>query len=883
MKRPFLLLLSTLFWLSIPLSLMAQPTNLAPTRFAFEPNLPYNPNIPSPSQAFGLQLGQWLTPYASIAQYAVGVAASTDRVVVGNYGQTYEGRPLIYCVVTHPDNMQRLDEIRKQNLRFSDPQNFTEAEARAQMENSPVVVSFSYNIHGNEASSSEAAMQVLYRLAAAQDAETEQMLRNMVFIMYICINPDGRDRYVQWYNSVARTYPATDPYELEHDAPWPNGRTNHYWFDLNRDWIWGVHPESRGQTRIYQDWMPQVHVDYHEQGYNSNYFTMPGTTPRNKLLPDAYERMTDRFGRANGKAFDEAQMNYFTRESFDFFYPGYGSSYPSVNGAIGMLTEQGGIGAGRVIETNDGYHLLLRQRIWDHYTTSIATLKQAVAMRTTLINYQYEAMNPANSKSPIKAYILPNDPNSYLYDVLEILMHHRIQIHRTTESVQVSGATDYLTGNPVSKTFPAGTYIVSTDQPRHLLINSIMQREMDIEDSVMYDMATWSAPLAYQLEAYSSSRAIPTNKLEAVTTPPSYPMALANPQAKYAYVVPGTQRNAPLALSLLHREGYRVRVAAKSFRYENTEYPAGSLIVLNGRNRDRLDSIAFDMGSIAQQAQVQIVGMNTGRMDAGIDLASNDAVPIKAPRVAMLVDEPFNTYSAGFIYYLFDQELQYPIHRIRAGSLEETDLPKFGSRYGLATLQDYDVLILPGGGRYLSKVFGEEGQAALNRWIEAGGTLIATESAATFFTKDYEVTDVEIRQEPDGNEEAGYLAYQDRERYYGLRSVPGTALLGQLDTSHPLAFGLPKSIYALKFGNTALEPSSEWQTVGYYVKNPDQLKVSGYISAENREHLAGGAFAGVLDMGEGRVVYLTDNTQYRMFWRGSSRLLTNAAFFMPGF
>ena len=331
---------SLLFGLLWAGTLLAQsPTDLAPARFAFEPTLPYNENIPSPSQYLGYQLGQWFTNYGQASQYAILLANSSDRVLLGNYGSTYEGRPLLYFVISHPDNLARLEEIRQNNLKLADPLRTSEEEARSIIENNPMVVSYSYNIHGNEASSTEAAMQVAYRLAAAQDQDTEEMLKNVVFIAYLCINPDGRDRYVQWYNSVARTYPATDPYELEHDAPWPNGRTNHYWFDLNRDWIWGVHPESRGHTSVYQNWMPQVHVDYHEQGYNSNYFTMPGTTPRNQLLPDRYEALSAAFGDANIAAFDAAQMNYFTREAFDFFYPGYGSSYPSVNGAIGMLTQ----------------------------------------------------------------------------------------------------------------------------------------------------------------------------------------------------------------------------------------------------------------------------------------------------------------------------------------------------------------------------------------------------------------------------------------------------------------------------------------------------------------------------------------------------------------
>lgn len=860
---------------------VSQPINLTPGRFAFDPEISYDPAVPSPAQVLGYEPGQWFTSYAKVSQYALTLANTSNRVVIGNYGSTYEGKPLLYFIISHSENLQRLEDIRQNNLKLADPINTSEAEAEQIMANNPVVVSYSYNIHGNEASGTEAAMQVAYRLGAAQDSETEELLKNVVFIMYLCINPDGRDRYVNWYNSVARTFPADQPYELEHDAPWPNGRTNHYWFDLNRDWLWGVHPESRGHTEVYQNWMPQVHVDYHEQGYNSNYFTMPGTTPRNKLLPDRYEEMTNRFGRANGNAFDEAQINYFTRESFDFFYPGYGSSYPSVNGAIGMLTEQGGIGAGRVVETNDGTPLVLRQRIWDHYTTSLATLREAADIRTTLMKYQYEALNPANSKSPVKAYILPDDPNGHLYDVLKILDHHQIAIHRTTESTMLRNATNYLDGKESSINLPAGSFVIKTDQTRHMLIHSLMSRQMEIEDSVMYDMATWSAPLAYQLAAFSTTSEIRAD-LTLVEELPAYPAALENPEAGYAYVIPGTQRFTAKALSLLWGKNYRVRLATKAFSDGKINYPAGSLIILKGRNLEKAASIIQDMVEVATLAKVQIVGMNSSRMVTGIDLASNYAAPLKAPKVAMLVDGPFDTYSAGFIYWLFDQEIQYPLDRIRVGSLQETDLPNFGSRYGRPSLADYDVLILPGGGSGLDMVFETEGKAKLKAWIEAGGTLVATESAVTFFTRENGFGTVALKPMNEKNAtDTRYLRYEDQEDYYGLRNVPGTALLGELDTSHPLAFGLPTSVYMLKFGNTALTPGQGIETVGYYIEDPQQLKVSGYISQANLKHLAGGAFAGTQSMGKGKVVYLVDNTQYRMFWRGNARMLLNAAFFMP--
>ncbi|GIR23707.1 hypothetical protein CM15mP37_12120 [bacterium] len=370
----------------------------------------------------------------------------------------------------------------------------------------------SYNVHGNEASSTEAVMQVAYRLVASNDSETSNILNNSVVILFPCLNPDGRDRYVYWYKSAKSKILNIDQFDYEHDEPWPGGRTNHYWFDLNRDWVWTVHPESRGRMEVYQKWLPQIHVDYHEMGFNRNYFTMPGTTPRNLLLPDAYEALSDTFGLAHIASFDKHKISYYTREGFDFFYPGYGSSYPSLMGSIGMLVEQGGHSrGGRAVETDDGYVLTLRQRIFDHYETSFATLSAAVRNRRELNQYLFDSFKQNTNKSKSKAYILPDNQDGYLYDVLNLMRFHGVEIKQATSDFMVNKAYDYETGKSSRKVFKKGDFIIYANQPRHLFVNTLFQREMEIEDSIMYDMSTWSIPLAYNLDAFWSENKIIAN------------------------------------------------------------------------------------------------------------------------------------------------------------------------------------------------------------------------------------------------------------------------------------------------------------------------------------------------------------------------------------
>jgi hypothetical protein len=858
---------------------------LVPERFAFSPDGSYDASIPSPAGFLGYELGTQFTRWADVVAYLQALDAASDRVTMQEYGRTYENRPLYTLVITTPSNHDRLEEIRIRNLALADPASLSEADVESNIAGHPVITWLSYNVHGNEASSTEASMQVAYRLAAGSDPEVEGWLSESVIILDPGINPDGRDRYVNWYRSVQSHILTTDSRELEHSEPWPGGRTNHYWFDLNRDWVWLVHPESRGRVAAYQRWLPQVHVDHHEQGFNDNYFTHPGTTPRNLQLPDEYERWDATFGRANTDAFDRNRLMYATGESFDFFYPGYGSSYPSVMGGIGMLVEQGGGGRGaRAVETNDGYLLTLRQRVFDHYTTSLATVETAAENRVGLLRYFRAAFSQSTNKSPVAAYVFPDDParSPYLYDVVGMLLQHGVRVERADAGFTLTDARDYWDDVPRRRSFEAGSFIVRGDQPRHLFVNTVLQRNLAIEDSVMYDMATWSAPLAYNLDAYWTATG-PGVASTPVTERPTHASGVVNPGASYAYAVEWRQRGAPRALAKLWDAGYRVRFAQRPFSDGAHDFGPGSLIVLLGRNPEGLDAGA-DMERIAREAAVQIVGLNSGRMASGIDLGSDYSRPIPKPEIALLVDRPISSYSAGFLWYLFDRDTELGITRLRANALGSVDL------------DDFDVLIIPSAGG-LGGTLDDDGLERLERWVRGGGTLVATQGSALFLTEDRSgFTGVEVTPDPDAGDDVGTeaeedgsgdpgatLRYEDRERYFGLQEIPGSALRGLLDTSHPLAAGLPERVYPLKFGTDALAPAEGLQTVGYYDGDPSSMMAAGYASDENLEKLAGQAFAAVQPMGGGRVVFLLDDTQYRMFWVGASRLMLNAVMLAPGF
>lgn len=834
-------------------------------RFDFDPDIEYRDDITTPEDYLGYPLGQEYTHHHQLGNYLKNLAEESDRVTLITYGETYEGRDLWLIFITSEANQDRLEEIRSNNMLLSDPS----ADHADIIENNPAIVWLSYGVHGNEASSAESALQTAYRLAAGEDNETSLLRSEAVTVIDPVLNPDGRERYVTWYKSSQANVLNTDARDLEHDEIWPGGRTNHYWFDLNRDWTWLVHPESRGRIAQYNQWMPQVHLDIHEQGFNNNYFTMPGTTPRNLQLPDDYEEWSNQFGLGVIEEFDQHNINYATTEAFDFFYPGYGSSYPSLMGAIGMLAEQGGHSrGGRAVETEDGYILTLQQRIFDHYKNSISTVRTAVANRQELLTYYRDALNPGSSKVDTEVYVLPDNQTDHTYDVIDMLLKHNIEVERADEDFTLRNGTDYRSKNRMNRSLSAGDFIIKKDQPKHLFITTLFEPEMAIEDSVMYDMSAWSVPMAYNLEAYysDSEPSVSTTLIEEV---PNRRSGVVNASATYAFVIDWKQPGAPKALAKLWEKGYSVRSAEKLFSKGGLSFSRGTLIILAGRNYGMRSQLSDDMKQVAQQAGVIIHGFNTGRMDSGMDLASRSSNVLHKPKTALIVDRPFSSYTAGQIWFQFDQNVEYGISRLRSWRLSSLDL------------SEYDVLIMPGfyGG---SSPLGDSEMDVLKDWVQAGGTLVATEQSAFALTKDRtEFTSVEmVQSDVDTSDEttdpAAFTPFEARRDSSGLRRIPGAAFHSYVDISNPLAFGVKEQLYSLTYTTDQLKPSSNYQVVGYYDSDASDLLASGYASRENLEKAAGNVFAAVTPMGRGSVVLLTDNTQYRMFWRGPERLLINA-------
>lgn len=869
-----------LAFLWLPFSAFGQ-TQEAKDRFTFDPDLDYRSEVLSPAAFLGFEAGDEYSFHYQVLDYFRALASASERVRLVEYGKTHEGRTLVYAVISSAENLARLEEIRENNLKLADTKSVSDAEAEQIVASNPAVHWMSYNVHGNEPSSSEAAMHVAYRLAAAEDEQTLAFLKDLVVIIDPMINADGRDRYVYWYKSMQSPILNPDIDDVEHREFWPGGRTNHYWFDLNRDWVWLVHPESQGRIRAYQEWLPQVHIDYHEQGFNNNYFTHPGTTPRNLNLPKDHDRWSEAFGKADAKAFDKHQINYFTKEAFDFFYPGYGSSYPSLMGSIGQLREQGGHSlGGRAVTTNDEYVLTLRQRIFDHYLTSITSLQTSLENKEALQRYFRSAFDQKTNTNPTKAYVLPADATTHAAEIVNMLRAHKVEVLRAEEDFRVRRAFNYEDGKSASRSFKKGDFIIPTNQGRHIFVNTLFQRRMAIEDSIMYDMSSWAVPLAYNLDAAWTEEDIRVASRPVAETV-GVPFGVKNPSAGYAFVIDWKQRNATKALAQLWRHEYKVRSLEKEAVIEGKSFSRGSLVVLLGHNRQKASSVALEMQSIAEQTQVEIVGLNTGFADKGIDLASRQSAVLKAPKVAMLIDEPISSYTAGQLWFLLEKETGLSINRVR--------MPRFSS----IDLNEYDVLIVPNSGG-LSSALDSMARRRIDDWVKAGGTVVAVERSAAFFATESNglsgikaasftgKDDKDKAKKPDPNYDA-YVAFADKDDLDDAQNIAGATLLGHVDTTHPLAFGLNGRLFTLKFGDEALEPQAtdNIHTVGYFDRNRDNLVVSGFVSTRNQGELAGKAFAMVEERGRGKIVLLHENTQYRMFYVGPSRLLLNAVMLVP--
>ncbi|MEK6754744.1 MAG: M14 family zinc carboxypeptidase [Bacteroidota bacterium] len=846
----------------------------------FFPRGTYDSKIPSPKSILGYEIGERFTDYRNLEKYIEKLTASSDRIKRIYYGETNEHRPLQTLIISSPKNLTRLDEIQAANKKLTDPRNFkSRTDAEPIVKSLPVIVYLSYGVHGNEASSPEAAMLTAYQLCAGTDQRTLDILEHAIVIIDPNVNPDGRERYVQWANSTLGTHPNTNPFAIEHSEPWPGGRTNHYYFDLNRDWSWQTQKETRARIQMYREWMPHVHVDYHEMGYASTYFFFPAAAPFHESLPPEVKKWGQIFGRGNAEAFDRLGVAYFVGEQFDMFYPGYGDSWPTFNGAIGMTYEQaGGSRGGIAVRKPDGKILTLRDRARNHFVTSIATLETSVKNRQERLEDFYKFWEGAMTQADrAKGYLIlqANDP-SRAAQLAATLLRQGIEVFQLQEPIQFQ-AQRFFSSRVTKETFPKGTYFVSLQQPEGRLIKAILEPTAVAKDTFFYDVSAWSLPVAAGLTAYSTESPMPSNARK-VTEPPEVPGTVIGEKAVYAYLIPWERNSAVKLVWQLLEKKYSLSVARRSFQTAGRTFSPGTVVAFAGENRDSLRS---DMDRLAAVNGVDVYAVSTGLTEKGVSLGSGHVAPLKKSEIAIVTGSPVSSIDYGELWYLFEQEVQIPFTGIRATELGEIDLSKF------------DVLIIPDGFNYQS-VFDSAKVDKMKRWVQSGGVLIGLEGGAQFLTKsksgittavlrsekkEDEKTKEEKEQEKAKKEITKRQSFFEKEERDRLERIPGTVFKVLVDTTHPIGYGYPSEIHVFKSDAGPYELAESGHNVARFSK--DSVQTSGYASREKAQKVADAAYIADFRIGRGRAVLFSENVTFRRFWTGLQKLLLNSILFLP--
>lgn len=818
--------------------------------------------IVSPSEFLPHDLGETFTPHHMLVSYYRQVAEASPGVKLEQYGVTNEARPLLLAFVSSPENIAKLEAIRENNLRNAgllpgdtDP-----------VLNDIAIVWLSYSVHGNEAGGSEASMGVLYDLVK-NDARISSWLKNTVVVLDPSLNPDGYNRYSNWYRQNATLGLDPNPSVREHNEPWPGGRVNHYLFDLNRDWAWQTQVESRQRMVMYKQWMPHIHADLHEQGHTNPYYFAPAAAPYHEYITDWQGNFQTEIGKNHARYFDREGWLYFTRERFDLLYPSYGDTWPTFNGAIGMTYEQAGHGrSGRAIDLPTGDTLTLADRVAHHRTTSLSTIEIASKESDRLAQNFRDYFKQATTKPQGKyvTYVVSAEtPRGKMHTLLQLLDRNGIEYGYAVEGFS-GNMYNYRTGKNESAGINVGDLVVSAFQPRSVLTQVLFDPEAAVEDSVTYDITGWSVPLAYGLDAYASVKriGIKTERgtaadYEAFTDP----FEKLDLSAAYAYVVPWEDLRSASFLGDLVSSGVNARTATGKFRFGEQTFGPGSIVINKGDNRKTKD-FTGTVRRLVNKHKVDVKVLNTGFSTSGGDLGSSVYTLQRAPRIAVLAGENVNPNQFGQVWYYFEQDLKYPVSVFDADDI------------GDIAAGDYDIVIMPSGRYNLGGAADE-----LKSWIRSGGKLIAIESANRSLSGmdgfDLKRKDSDEEEEAEGAADPRLLPHAGSERRFIAGFNPGAIFGVEMDATYPLSFGIGDYYHSLKTGSATYDYLKNGTNAGRIRTAPF---ISGFVGSKAKEEIEETLVFGVQNMGRGQVIYLVDNPLYRGFWEQGKLLFANAIF-----
>ncbi len=817
--------------------------------------------VPSPEEFLGYRIGDRFTPHYRILEYFDELAKKSNLITVRKIGTTYEDRPLVLATLTSAKNHAALTEIQGSVAGLARG----EGDVASIVKSTPAVVWLAFGVHGNESSSAEASMMVAYDLLTTN----AKLLDDVVVIIDPLENPDGRERYIQWFHRTRGVKPNVNPDAYEHQEPWPGGRYNHYLIDMNRDWAWQSQRETQARAAAYREWMPQVFVDFHEMFYTSSYFFPPDAKPINANLPRQVEDWLDVFGRANASEFSKKGWTFFVAEHFDLFYPGYGDSWPSLHGAIGMTYEMAGHGrAGSAIEREDGTLLTLADRATRHYTTGVTTVRTAAQHRAELLRYTYDAARNQIETGKNTFIIVPGSPN---FDTLiETLQRNGVKVESLGVSTSIR-ATRLDRDAAETKTFPAGTVVVTTRQPRGALANTLLEKaaafskgfveeqrakaEADEPDD-FYDLTTWSLPLAMNVEAWVTTAPVTGTRDYMGVGPAAFRIA------SYGYLVDGNDPQLYRFAGRLLEEKVRFSVIDSTVNTGDHTFARGSLVILRGNN----ENIDARLQAIAKAAGASVFPLESGWL-GGASFGSDKVHFVRQPNIGLVGGPGSDPTSFGMLWHTLDVDTPVPHSVLSAETLANLELHK------------YEVLVFPDG-NYSTRV-GKRGVEKLKQWVNEGGTIVAVKGASAFLReKDVEISKLKPWEPPKKKDDDKDAAPQT-ERYNDFR-VPGSAFRTSMNDRSYLTFGVPRAPAVLIEGSNAFLPLAK-KVDNILTIDAKEPLISGVAWEESLSRIKGSVYVVSEPYGRGQVITFADDPHFRLFWRGTLPIFLNAVLYSPSF
>lgn len=811
----------------------------------------YNQDIPTPEQFFGQQIGEWHLSHDQILFYIKEIARISDRAVLHEYARSWENRPLVQIIFTSSENQKNLEELRIKHLNHADP------DKNPDKTGVPLVINLGYGVHGNESSATNSSVLTVYYLAAAQGEKIDKLLESTIILVDPCLNPDGFTRHSAWANMNQNATANGDKNSRQFSEVWPGGRGNHYWFDLNRDYLLLVHPESVGRVASFYEWLPNIVTDHHEMGANSTFFFQPGVPTRNNpLTPENNYILTNKIAAFHARYLDKIVASYFTEEQFDDYYLGKGSSYPDINSGIGILFEQAGF-RGRVQQTSNGLRKL-SYGIRNQFTVTLSTLDAALSLKDELLNHQkqfYKEAFQLAGKDPVKAYIFGNESNNLQTAFLSgLLQQHKIEVYENNKEISKNGKTF----------FPGKSYVVPLNQKQYRLIKAVFEQVSTFTDSTFYDVSTWNFPCTFDVDyaEISSMKELQLSE-KAVNNHPEG--KIIGGKSNIAYLFKWNEYTAPKVLYEFQKAGLTARVATEEFSFEIegklTDFSYGTILINVTGQQLNADEIFKISEKAAKESGIDFYGLNTGLSQEGIDLGSNSFIKLEKPEILEFVGGSTNSASAGEIWHLFDQRYKIPVTIAETSNLGSIDISK------------YNTIILPGGAY---REWSNTDIQKIKSWTQDGGILIAIQNAAEWAGKnEIGKTTFKKTEKPDS---ILNFSYADREKEKSLNTISGAIFNTTLDITHPLCYGYSdKTMAVFKTGTS--QANSLGVQYAEPVKFTDNPFVSGFVSEKNLKQIKNAPVISVQSVGKGKLISYHESMTFRGIWIGTNKLLANGVFF----